>query len=142
MFKKTLVSIIATAGIISSLGAETLKHDMGVLATSLSMVQRGFMINDRDKTIVLLADLKKNIYHTLGDNEKVIALLPEELKHKSRIAVNSGKMINTYIAEIEAIYYDKTLSPIKAQIEAQTALINIQVQCYKCHNLVRDWDKK
>ena len=112
---------------------------MNILATSLASVQRGFLLNDRDKTVKLLADLKTHVYHVLGNEKKVVALLPEKLKYKSRIAVNSGKMIRTYIDEIEGIYYDKTLTPIKAQMEAQSALVNIQVQCYKCHNLVRDW---
>jgi len=139
MFRKTLLSLVVGAGIVSNLGAESLKTDMNILATSLASVQRGFLLNDRDKTVKLLADLKTHVYHVLGNEKKVVALLPEKLKYKSRIAVNSGKMIRTYIDEIEGIYYDKTLTPIKAQMEAQSALVNIQVQCYKCHNLVRDW---
>ena len=142
MFKKALVSLVVSAGIVSSLNAETLKHDMNILATSLSSVQRAFLLNDREKSVRLLIDLKKNITHTLGSKEKVINLLPDKLKYKSRIAVNSGKMITQYIAQIDAIYADKSLKHIEAQMEAQDALLNIQVQCYKCHNLVRDWDKK
>lgn len=141
MLKKSLVSLVISAGIVSSLNAETLKHDMNVLATSLSSVQRAFLLNDRKKSVRLLADLKKNITHTLGSKEKVVNLLPDELKYKSRIAVNSGKMINQYIQQIDEIYGDKSLTNVKAQMEAQDALLNIQVQCYKCHNLVRDWDK-
>jgi len=142
MFKKALVSLVVSAGIVSSLNAETLKHDMNILATSLSSVQRAFLLNDREKSVRLLIDLKKNITHTLGNKEKVVNLLPDELKFKSRIAINSGKMINQYIEQIDAIYEDKSLKHIEAQMEAQDALLNIQVQCYKCHNLVRDWNKK
>ncbi|WP_457744969.1 hypothetical protein [Sulfurimonas sp.] len=142
MFKKTLVSLVVSAGIVSSLNAETLKHDMNILATSLSSVQRAFLLNDREKSVRLLVNLKKNITHTLGSTKKVINLLPDKLKYKSRIAVNSGKMINQYIHQIDDIYADKSLTNIQAEMEAQDALLNIQVQCYKCHNLVRDWDKK
>jgi len=142
MLKKTLAGLVLGASLVSSLNAETLKHDMNVLATSLSSVQRAFLLNDREKSVRLLKDLKKNITHTLGSKEKVVNLLPKELKFKSRIAINSGKMINQYINEIDGIYADKSLKHIEAQMEAQDALINIQRQCYKCHNLVRDWDKK
>ena len=142
MFKKAVISLVVSAGIVSSLNAETLKHDMNILATSLSSVQRAFLLNDREKSVRLLIDLKKNITHTLGNKEKVVNLLPDELKFKSRIAINSGKMINQYIEQIDAIYEDKSLKHIEAQMEAQDALLNIQVQCYKCHNLVRDWNKK
>jgi hypothetical protein len=142
MLKKTLVSLVISAGLVSSLGAETLKHDMNVLATSLSTVQRAFLLNDKAKSIRLLADLKKNITHTLGTKEKVVALLPKNLRYRSRIAINSGKMINQYIGEINEVFADKKISNIEAQMETQDTLLNIQAQCYKCHNLVRDWDKR
>ena len=139
MLKKTLIGLVVGASIVSSLSAETLKKDMDGMANSLASVQRGFLLNDRDKTIVLLADLKKKIVHTLGTSKKVLSLLPDSMKYKSRIALNSGKMINTYIGQIDDIYKDHTLTPIKAEVKAQEALVNIQIQCYKCHNLVRDW---
>ena len=142
MLKKTLVGLVLGASLVSSLNAETLKHDMDVLATSLSSVQRAFLLNNREMSVQLLADLKKNIKHTLGSKEKVISLLPDKLKYKSRIAVNSGRMINQYINQIDEIYTDKKLKNIEAQMESQDALIKIQEQCYKCHNLVRDWDKR
>jgi septal ring factor EnvC (AmiA/AmiB activator) len=141
MLKKTVAGLVLGASLVSGLYAETLKHDMNVLATSLATVQRAFLLNDKENSIRLLADLKKNITHTLGNKEKVVNLLPDELKYKSRIAVNSGKMINQYIQMIDEIYADKNLKPIEAEMAAQDALLNIQAQCYKCHNLVRDWDK-
>ena len=141
MLKKTIAGLVLGASLVSGLNAETLKYDMNLLATSLADVQRAFLLNDREESVRLLKDLKKNITHTLGDKEKVVNLLPKDLKYKSRIAVNSGKMINHYINQIDEVYADKSLSHIKAQMEAQDALLNIQVQCYKCHNLVRDWDK-
>ncbi|WP_297441764.1 hypothetical protein [Sulfurimonas sp.] len=141
MLKRTFASLVVSAGLVSSLGAETLKHDMNVLATSLASTQRAFLLNDREKAVRLLADLKKNIDHTLGTKEKVVALLPEELKYKSRIAINSGKMINHYIDQINETFADKKLSDIQVQMESQESLLHIQAQCYKCHNLVRDWDK-
>jgi len=142
MIKKTLVGLVLGASLASNVSAETLKHDMDMLATSLSLVQRSFLLNDRQKSVQYLADLKKNIKHTLGNKEKVVNLLPDGLKYRSRIAINSGKMINQYIDQIDEIYADKNLKNIEAQMESQDALLQIQAQCYKCHNLVRDWDKR
>jgi len=139
MFKKSFVGVVVSLGIVSSLSANQLKQDMDSLESSLISVQHGFLINDRKTTLSLLSEFKKNVNNILGSKEKIIGLLPKQLKKKSSIAVNSGKMIDRYIKEIEAIPKDKSLTPIKAEIKAQEAFLNIQTQCFKCHNLVRDW---
>ena len=140
MLKKVLGTIVGV-GLVTSLSAETLKYDMTVLYNSFSSVQRSFFLNDPDQAVRLLADLKSKSYRILGNEKKIVKLLPEDLKHKSKIAINSGKLIAQYIDEIEAVYYDKSLNGIQAEVKAQQALLNIQNQCYKCHNLVRDWEK-
>jgi len=141
MLKKVLVGMVVSAGIVSSLGAETLKYDMTVLYNNFASLQRSYFLNDKDQAMRLLADLKMNTHRILGDEKKVIGLLPKGLKDRSKIATTSGRLINEYISEIEAIYYNKNLNAIQAEVQAQKALTNIQVQCYKCHNLVRDWKR-
>ena len=139
MFKKSIAGVVISLSIVSSLNAEVLKQDMDALESSLIAVQHGFLLNDRKTALLLLADFKKNVNKVLGSKEKVVSLLPDKLKNKSSIALNSGKMIDSYLQEIDSIANDKNLTPIKARIKAQEAFLNIQTQCFKCHNLVRDW---
>ena len=142
MLNKILITAVATVCIVSNLSAtEKIKTEMGVLTNSLASVQRAFMENDRDKSIRLLADLKISINKVLGSERKVLKLLPKELQEKSKIALNTGRIINENIASIEAIYFDDSLTNIQAQMNSQEKILDIQRQCYKCHNLVRDWDK-
>lgn len=141
MFKKVLVGTVIGLGMFSSVGAETLKYDMSVLYNNFSAVQRSYFVNNSKQAMKLLTDLKMNTDRVLGNEEKIKALLPSELQHKSKIATTSGRLIMEEINKIEAIYYDKSLNRIQAAVKAQEALTNIQVQCFKCHNLVRDWDK-
>ena len=142
MLKKTLVGLVISAGLVSSLGAESLKYDMEILAANLASTQRAFLLNDKKQSVKLLADLKKSIHHTLGSKEKVVALLPKDVKYRSRIAVHSGRMITQYIDQIDEVFADKKISNLEAEMETQDALLHIQAQCYKCHNLVRDWDRR
>lgn len=142
MFKKIVISTIATACLVSGLQADKIKTEMGVLTNSLAAAQRAFMENDRDKSIRLLADLKISIHKVLGSERKVLKLLPKDLQHKKKIALTTGRLINENIDAIQAIYFDESLSNIQAQMKSQEGMLDIQRQCYKCHNLVRDWDKK
>jgi len=141
MLKKILVGLVISTGVVSSLGAETLKYDMTVLYNNFSSVQRSYFVNDRKQAMRLLADLKMNTDRILGNEKKIIRLLPKGLKDRSKIAITSGRLIRENISKIESVYYDKSLNKIQAEVKAQKALTNIQIQCYKCHNLVRDWNK-
>jgi hypothetical protein len=141
MLNKIVLTAVASFCIASSLSADKIKTEMGILSNSLSSVQRAFMEDDRDKSIRLLADLKISIHKVLGSERKVLKLLPKELQDKKNIALNTGKIINENIDKIQAIYFDESLTNIQAQIQSQELILDIERQCFKCHNLVRDWDK-
>ncbi len=140
MLKKTLLSLVVAIGLTSSLGAnDQLKADMGTLASALSEVQIGFFTNDKYATLKAAAELKKHVQTTLGDKKKITNLLPADLQYKSSIAINSSEMIAKYIDEIEDILTDRNMRMINKQMKSQKAFVEIQNQCFRCHNLVRDW---
>ncbi len=140
MFKKTLLSLVVCVGLASSASAqEELKADMSKMAADLSAVQIGFFTNDKKETLSSLMELKGIVYKTIGDKKTITKLLPEDVKYKSSIAVNSAELINRYIDEIEDILKDKNMRMINRQMRSQKAFLEIQKQCFRCHNLVRDW---
>ena len=141
MFKKTLLSLVVCAGIVSSVSAqEELRADMGKMAADLSSVQIGFFTNNKKDTLAALMDLKGIVYKTIGDKKTITKLLPEEVRYKSSIAINSAELINRYIDEIEDILKDKNMRMINRQMRSQKAFLEIEKQCFRCHNLVRDWE--
>ena len=140
MLKKTLLSLVLTLGLTSSLVAnDKLKADMGQLAGTLSAVQMGFFSNDKQATLDSLATLRKEVSTMLGDKETIKGLLPENVQHKASIAINSADMIKKYSDEITAILNDRNMRMINKQMKTQKAFTGIQNQCFRCHNLVRDW---
>ncbi|MEA3370508.1 MAG: hypothetical protein U9Q40_04145 [Campylobacterota bacterium] len=140
MLKKSLVSLLLCAGLASSVGAqEELKADMGKMAADLSAVQIGFFSNDKKGTLTSLMDLKKIVYKSIGDKDTITKLLPEDIRYKASIAINSAELINRQIEKIEAILKDKNMRMINRQMKSQQAFLEIQQQCFRCHNLVRDW---
>ncbi len=141
MVKKILVGIVVSASIVSALSADTLKDGMKKLEHSFLSVQNAYLLNDRDNAMKALSDLRINVHHYLGTDEKVRKLLPADLKDREKIGVNSGRLIKESITNIENIYFSKKLNKIQAEVKAQDELINIEKQCFKCHNLVRDWNK-
>ena len=48
------------------------------------------------------------------NNKCYLKLLSEDIMHKSNIAINSAKMISK-------------------------SILNIETECFRCHNLARDW---
>jgi hypothetical protein len=141
MLKKTVVGLLVGLGFVANVNASDLKHDMSSLSSTLSAVRYGFLTNNKEKAIEALAKFKKSVDTTLGDKETITKLLPEALKYKADIAINSAEMIDKYIEEINTIAVDKNITPIKAQMQAQKAYLNIEAQCFRCHNLVRDWEQ-
>ena len=140
MFKKTLLSLVVCVGLVSSVSAqEELRADMNKMAADLTAVQIGFFANDKKGTLSSLMDLKGIVYKTIGDKKTITKLLPEEVQYKSSIAINSADLINRYIGEIEEILTDKNMRMINRQMRSQKAFLEIQKQCFRCHNLVRDW---
>ena len=141
MFKKTLVSLVVCAGLVSSVGAqEELRADMGKMASELTAVQMGFFTNDKKETLASILKLRKLVDKTIGDKKTITNLLPEEVRYKSSIAINSAELIDRYVDEIEEILTDKNMRMINRQMRSQKAFLEIQQQCFRCHNLVRDWE--
>ena len=140
MLKKMLISAIVSLSVASCVNAGELKTDMDMLSGSVSAIQQGFFTNNKAFTLDSLAKFRKDVKAVLGDKETITKLLPEDLKYKASIAINSAEMIDKYIAEIEDTLTDKNIRMIKRQMASQKAFLNIQAQCFRCHNLVRDWE--
>ncbi|MEA2073223.1 MAG: hypothetical protein U9O86_06515 [Campylobacterota bacterium] len=143
MLRKTLVSVIVCLGLSStvvSAGNTELKEGMGQLSGNVSALQMGFFTNDKSITLDAVKTLRENVQKYLGDKEKVTKLLPESLQYKSSIAVNSAQMIEKNAIIIEKALADKNMRMINRQMSTQKALLEIQNQCFRCHNLVRDWE--
>ena len=142
MLKKTLVSIVVCLGLAGSAVAQEdseLKVGMDALSGSVSALQMGFFTNDKKISFEAIAALKENVEKYLSDKATITKLLPEDEKYKASIAVNSAQMIEKYAAQIEKELSDKNMSAINREMSAQKAFLEIQNQCFRCHNLVRDW---
>jgi len=142
MLKKTLVSIVVCLGLAGSVSAQegtTLKADMGELSGNISTLQMGFFTNDRKVTFEAIKTLRANVKKFMGDKATITKLLPSNIKYKSSIAVNSAHMIDKYAAQIEKDLQDRSMSAINREMNTQKAFLEIQNQCFRCHNLVRDW---
>lgn len=143
MLKKTLMSIVVCLGVASSGVAQdsiNLKEGMGALSGSVSALEMGFFTNDKKATLEAVKMLRTNVEKYIGTKERVTKLLPENLRYKSSIAVNSANMIDKYALEIEKSLNDKNMRMINRQMSTQKAFLEIQNQCFRCHNLVRDWE--
>jgi hypothetical protein len=119
---------------------DELKGDMHQLTTSLAAVQTGFFTNDKTATIDAITKLKASVAKVLGNKESITALLPDSVKHKASIAINSSDMIQKSADEIIEVLNDRDMRMINKQMKTQKAFANIQSQCFRCHNLVRDWE--
>ncbi len=140
MFKKGILGLVISLGLSTGLAAnDTLKADMAQLAKSVSAAQAGFFANDKAMTLAAIVKLKTDARKILGDEKSIKALLPKEIQYKSSIAVNSADMIVKYAQQIEDTLDDKNMRMINQQMRSQTAFTEILDQCFRCHNLVRDW---
>lgn len=140
MFKKILLSLVLCLGLSSSVIAADLKKDMDELAKNMAELQMGFYTNDKAMTLNIVSKLTKHVEKTFADEETITALLPNELKYKASIAINSAIIIARDLKDIQTTLADKNMRMIRRQIRTQKALINIQNQCFRCHNLVRSWE--
>ena len=140
MLKKILISLFFSLTLSSSIVAsDELKMDMKKLAKSISEAQTGFLTNDRAMTLASIIKLRNEAEEILGDEKSIKALLPIAMQYKSSIAVNSATMISKYATQIEKTLNDKNMRMINQQMRTQKAFSDIQNQCFRCHNLVRDW---
>lgn len=140
MLKKILVGGLLSLSIVTSASAGTeLLNEMNDLSGGLYEIQRGFLTNNADLTLKSLDNFEKDVKSYLGDEAAIKKLLPKKLKHKSNIAINSANMIGKHIKDIRDVLKDKDLSMMSRQMSSQKAFMEIQYQCFRCHNLVRDW---
>jgi len=139
MMKKTILGLMISLGLSVTLSANELKQDMGVLASDIYELQVGFLTNDKSAALTAVDKLKGHVKQYLGDKYTVTKLLPAHLKYKSSIAVNSATLIEKNANEIEKVLNDRDMRMINKQMRSQKAFLEIQNQCFRCHNLVRDW---
>ena len=142
MFKKVLVSGLVSLSIVSSVSANgyDLKTNMTMCLPHFQVQSKAFLTNDKKATLKALDSFQKEIDELLGDKKNIERLLPEDLKHKSSMATNTATSIDKYIDEIRVILKDKNMRMINRQNRSQKAFVNIQQQCFRCHNMVRDWE--
>ena len=133
---------LVSLSIVSSVSANgyDLKTNMAMLSATFSSVEQGFLTNDKKATLKALDSFQKEVDELLGDKKNITRLLPEDLKHKSSMATNTATSIDKYIDEIRVILKDKNMRMINRQNRSQKAFVNIQQQCFRCHNMVRDWE--
>ncbi|WP_457747340.1 hypothetical protein [Sulfurimonas sp.] len=139
MLKKILVSLLVCLGLSTGAYAGELKSDMDMLVGSVTSLQMGFFTNDKAATLAAVETLREHVRKILGDKKTITKLLPDDVKHKASIAINSAHMIEKYAGEIEKTLKDRSLRMINQQMRSQKAFLGIQNQCFRCHNLVRDW---
>jgi len=142
MLKKVLVSGLITLSLATSVNANgfDLKTNMDMLLATFNGVQKGFLTNDKKSTLAALDRFQKEMNELLGDQKNIEKLLPADIKHKASMATNTATSINQYADEIRTILLDKNMRMINRQNRSQKAFVNIQKQCFRCHNMVRDWE--
>lgn len=139
MFKKALMGLVISYGLATSAVAGDLKTNMAVLSSDLTDIQMSFFMNDMKQTLASTKKLSANVSKILGNEKAVKALLPDAVKNKSGIALNSAEVMERNIKQIEYVLTSPNYSMITKQMESQKAFAEIQNQCFRCHNLVRDW---
>ena len=142
MLKKVLLSGLVSLSLATGVNANgfDLKTNMDMLAATFNGVQKGFLTNDKKATLAALDRFQKEMNELLGDKKNIERLLPNEIKHKASMATNAATSINQYADEIRTILKDKNMRMINRQNRSQKAFVNIQKQCFRCHNMVRDWE--
>jgi len=137
--RKGMISLLVCLGLTSGLVAGDLKSEMNDLAGTVGALEMGFFTNDKKATLEAVTLLRKHVKEYLGDEASIKKTLPENLQYKSSIAINSAEMIEKSALEIELVLNDKNIRMINRQMTSQKAFLEIQNQCFRCHNLVRDW---
>jgi len=142
MLKKSLVSFLLGLGFVSVLNAGDLKNDMSQMSRLVNTIQYGFLANKQDSLKRAVPELRKYVQSLLDNQDEMIKRLPKGTQYKSSIAVNSGELIVKYAEEIEKQLNDPKEKMITRHLKAQEALSKMEFQCFRCHNLIRDWDKE
>ena len=136
MFKKLLLGFIVTFTLTSNIIAkDESKSGMELLVADLSEAQMNFFKNDIKASLAAILKLQKNIKNIIGNKERVKELLPIELQYKVSTARNSAVMIKHSINTIISALKDKNMRIQNRQRRTQRAFLEIQSQCFRCHNL-------
>lgn len=138
MLTGSLISLALASGL--SANGYDLKTNMNLLSAAMSDVQRGFLTNDNASTLIALDKFQKEVDDLLGDRENIEKLLPQDKKQKASMATNTATLMDKYANEIRTVLNDKEMKMIDRQNKTQKAFLNIQGQCFRCHNMVRDWE--
>ena len=140
MVKNIVIKALIVTGLVSGLSAADydLKKNMQKMSMEMFTLQQGIMSSDDKATLSALKQFKSSVNELLGDKESITKLMPEGKKDKAPMAVNSAHTLNLYMDEISTAINDKNLNDQEKQNKTQKAYINIQGQCFHCHNLARD----
>ncbi|MEN8146178.1 MAG: hypothetical protein ABFR02_01005 [Campylobacterota bacterium] len=140
MVKNMVIKTLIVTGLVSGLSAADydLKSNMHQMSMEMHAVQQGIMSNSDEATLDALKRFKSSVNHLLGDTDNITKLLPDSKKAKAPMAVNSAHTINLYMDEISAAINNKELNDLQKHNKIQKAYMDIQGQCFHCHNLARD----
>ena len=109
---------------------------MKTLVDSMHSIEYGFLTNDKNITKNSIDNFKVQINKIFNSEDIIKNFLPHKLKHKSSTAINSVKIINRSILEIEKVLADENIRVVNRQRRTQKSFLEIQNQCYRCHNLM------
>ncbi|MGB5966627.1 MAG: hypothetical protein WBF77_12995 [Sulfurimonadaceae bacterium] len=140
MVKNIVIKTLIVTGLVSGLSAADydLKSNMRQMSMEMLAVQQGIMSNSDKATLDALKQFKSSVNHLLGDEDSITKLMPDSKKANAPMAVNSAHTINQYMDEISAAINNKNLNDLEKHSKTQKAFMNIQGQCFHCHNLARD----
>ena len=135
MGKRFLIGAIAALTISSTLGATdfNLKENMYKLNNHMMQMQAGFIEGDKAKSLKAAEALGEESKKLLGDEAIMRNMLPKDKAHKVRIASTSAHLISDNVEIIKS-----SMDNVRRDT-AQSAYLDIQRACMRCHNLVRDW---
>lgn len=135
MGKRFLIGAITALTISSTLGATdfNLKENMHELNNHMMQMQAGFIEGNKAKSLKAAEALGEESKKLLGDEAIMRNMLPKDKAHKVRIASTSAHLISDNVEIIKS-----SMDNVRRDT-AQSAYLDIQRACMRCHNLVRDW---
>lgn len=135
MGKRFLIGAITALTISSTLGATdfNLKENMHELNNHMMQMQAGFIEGNKAKSLKAAEALGEESKKLLGDKAIMRNMLPKDKAHKVRIASTSAHLISDNVEIIKS-----SMDNVRRDT-AQSAYLDIQRACMRCHNLVRDW---
>jgi len=137
-----LAALVLSTAVCSAEEEETfnLKMNMLKLNVELGKAREAMVRNEIGSAIRAFKALKTEAHDLLSNQDRIEALLGEERKHQSYLALEAAKRIGESIEIIEDAFgaNKNDLSNLKRRVAAQRAYTAIETACFHCHNLVRD----